>query len=578
MEKVKEIVQTSPRTSGSRQKKRSLRPLTPLPDTEGQAGSSQEASTRLGTWTGSSDRWRPLGCRGGWRCQPCSGRFGNLDQVGVNERSGWLAPSCPDQWRRSGGGAKRRYFEALEDDEQEIERGVFPGAPGSQDLRKKDGKRKKKKKKEKAVEALQAILGGKKKKKKKKKNRGREGGDPSGSRPSSEEGDSYSSGGDVDSSETDKEDLLPPLKKSSEKTEGSVLSLLIERIEARLKELSGAGESSDRKVVTYWHTLIQSGAFSQQSRDGRETYLLANVIDLLRVGRLAKLGDALAARWLAIEQASLDQQWSAARHLELYSPDQTSAAGQAITLAARKFSKMMERVTQPDDDGKGRVRKGKGGKGDGGWHDAEPWWKKRKGGKDGKRGKEKEKAEAIRVFDELALLFPDTPTEFFVENVASMDVEVRGQLSEMLGVTPYPARAAKSRTRGPGSALTLVTRSGYTEVQVDGEWRDVDQWLSPGWEQVDESTIYTTFMKAIHRTRPPPKPAGLSRADSMTRRAWWEDHGFRYPPYQYRFEYLVYNPDSDQTRMLDSSEREVLMGYGFGHTCMAMSASTRDAA
>ncbi|CAK9104456.1 unnamed protein product [Durusdinium trenchii] len=189
-------------------------------------------------------------------------------------------------------------------------------------------------------------------------------------------GDSYSSGEDVDSSETDKEDLLPPLKKRSERMEGSALSLLIERIEARLNELSGAGER----------------AFSQQSRDGRETYLLANVIDLLRVGRLAKLGDALAARWLAIEQASLDQQWSAARHLELYSPDQTSAAGPAITLAARKFSKTMERVTQPDE-ARGRVRKDKGGKGDGGWQDTEPWWKKRKGGKDGKKGKEKEKAD-----------------------------------------------------------------------------------------------------------------------------------------------------------------------------------------
>ena len=259
----------------------------------------------------------------------------------------------------------------------------------------KDGKKKKKKKKQKAVEALQTIFGGGKKKKKKK--RKREGDDPSGSSPSSDEGDSYSSGEDVDSSETDKEDLLPPLKKRSERMEGSVLSLLIERIEARLNELSGAGESSDpvltgTKVVTYWHTLIQSGAFSQQSRDGRETYLLANVIDLLRVGRLAKLGDALAARWLAIEQASLDQQWSAARHLELYSPDQTSAAGPAITLAARKFSKMMERVTQPDE-ARGRVRKDKGGKGDGGWQDAEPWWKKRKGGKDGKKGKEKEKAD-----------------------------------------------------------------------------------------------------------------------------------------------------------------------------------------
>ena len=192
--------------------------------------------------------------------------------------------------------------------------------------------------------------------------------------------------------------------------------------------------------------------------------------------------------------------------------------------------------------------------------------------------------EAIRVFDELAVLFPDTPTEFFVENVASMDVEVRDQLGSLLGVIPYRVcpsyQVPNSRPRfcwtsiqfPPCPGLTLVRRPGYVEVQVEGSWPRADQWLRPEWEQVDKLAVYPTFMKAIHRARPPPRPAGLSRADSWTR-ARWEDHGFRYPPYQYRSEYLVYSPAIDKTRMLDASEREILMGYGFGHTCMAMSAS-----
>ena len=175
-----------------------------------------------------------------------------------------------------------------------------------------------------------------------------------------------------------------------------MLALLVEQVEARLNELSGAGEHpnavlSGTKLVTYWHHLIQSGTTSQQGRDGRELFLLANALDLLRIGRLGKVGDALAARFLAIEQACLDQQWSAARHLELFSPDHTSAAGPAITLAARKFNKMMEKVSKPEE-GRGKSRKEKGGKGDSGWQNSEPWWNRRKGGGKGK-SKEKEKDE-----------------------------------------------------------------------------------------------------------------------------------------------------------------------------------------
>ena len=159
-----------------------------------------------------------------------------------------------------------------------------------------------------------------------------------------------------------------------------------------MNELGAGGESAvpllhGTKLVTYWHNLIQSSTVSQQSRDGRELYLLANCIDLLRVGRLARLGDALAARWLALEQASLDQGSSAAKHLELYSPEHQTAAGSAVTLAARKFGRLMEKVTAADE------KKGKGsnrprGKGDQGWPRAVPWQEKSKG--KGKKGKPKE--------------------------------------------------------------------------------------------------------------------------------------------------------------------------------------------
>ncbi|CAK9061007.1 unnamed protein product [Durusdinium trenchii] len=195
-----------------------------------------------------------------------------------------------------------------------------------------DKKRRPRKKKDKALDALKVLLGGKKRKKKKKKEKkrkrgddpdGGDSGDSSGSSGEDEKSGSCSESGD--SSEEEKS-LLPPLKKKSERAEGSVLELLITQIEQRLNELG----------------------VSSQTRDGRELFLIANCIDLLRVGRLGRLGDALAARWLALEQAGLDQNWSAARHLEIFSPDHATAAGPAVTLAARKFSKLMEKVTDQD--------------------------------------------------------------------------------------------------------------------------------------------------------------------------------------------------------------------------------------
>ena len=54
------------------------------------------------------------------------------------------------------------------------------------------------------------------------------------------------------------------------------------------------------------------------SRDGRELYLLAVTLDMLRMGQLDRVADALASRFLAIQQAVLDGHWGAARYLEIY--------------------------------------------------------------------------------------------------------------------------------------------------------------------------------------------------------------------------------------------------------------------
>ena len=75
------------------------------------------------------------------------------------------------------------------------------------------------------------------------------------------------------------------------------------------------------------------------------------------------------------------------------------------------------------------------------------------------------------------------------------------------------------------------------------------------------------------RRRPPPYPAGLDRATKeMT--DMWQNDAFRYPPYQYHLRFWIQQGQS-KTRLLDSSERELLLGFGAGHTDPCQSASLK---
>lgn len=113
--------------------------------------------------------------------------------------------------------------------------------------------------------------------------------------------------------------------------------------------------------MSYYHLFLKGAGVVPTSRDGRELFLLANLIDLLRTGALAQLGDGLAARFLAIQQATLDGQWQAARYLEIFNPEVLTAAGAAMTLAARRHAKIVDKAkgVEPWTRQEG---KGKGGK------------------------------------------------------------------------------------------------------------------------------------------------------------------------------------------------------------------------
>lgn len=79
-------------------------------------------------------------------------------------------------------------------------------------------------------------------------------------------------------------------------------------------------------------------------------------------------------------------------------------------------------------------------------------------------------------------------------------------------------------------------------------------------------------MTSIVRQKPPVRPAGLERCDQGSV-ARWRHHSFRFPPYQYKSQYLIWQEDAQRFRFLNSQERELLMGFGRDHTSVCFSAS-----
>lgn len=119
----------------------------------------------------------------------------------------------------------------------------------------------------------------------------------------------------------------------------------------------------------------------------------------------------------------------------------------------------------------------------------------------------------------------------------------------------------------------VIEREDYVEVRAEAEYPGVDQWITPGWtwEPLEEETVFPTCMKAIRRRAPPPAPAGISRCDEDCI-ARWVSEDFKYPPYQFKGQYILWKGST--WRLLNGGEREILQGYGCGHTSLCMSASS----
>ena len=172
-----------------------------------------------------------------------------------------------------------------------------------------------------------------------------------------------------------------------------------------------------------------------------------------------------------------------------------------------------------------------------------------------------------------------------VENVASMRKEECDRISGILDLWPYhfdPVGAVPmhrprlcwltERIEGCLQGLKFYQRNHWTEVSAEAPYPQQKDWITEGWEWEGgrKGVVLPTALKSIVRKRPPPQPAGLHRCDLDTQTRWASD-SFRFPPYNYLERYLFWK--DRRWRLVNSSEKELLLGYGYGHTELCYSAS-----
>ena len=180
---------------------------------------------------------------------------------------------------------------------------------------------------------------------------------------------------------------------------------------------------------------------------------------------------------------------------------------------------------------------------------------------------------------------PTVTVKYVLENVASMDMSAAEEISAEIGSWPYkldcmdavPMRRPRfawtsEDIQDTFSDVSIEPKRYWYEVSARAAYPATECWLTPGyaWDGEHEQAVFPTCMKSLPRTAPPTKPAGLEKCSAGAIARWREDQ-FRYPPYQYERRFLI--TSSDSWRLLNATEKELLLGYGFNHTILAWSAS-----
>lgn len=146
--------------------------------------------------------------------------------------------------------------------------------------------------------------------------------------------------------------MLPPLQKKASKDPGSVLRMLVKNCTDALAQAAVTEEDRHVQILggsgnclSAYYQVVARPQMQNKVRDSRELETLARAIDLLRMGQLASLGDALAGRFLAVESASLTNSWQDAQHLEVIPSRHAGLAGPAVMLRAQRHTRQVEKAS-----------------------------------------------------------------------------------------------------------------------------------------------------------------------------------------------------------------------------------------
>ena len=179
----------------------------------------------------------------------------------------------------------------------------------------------------------------------------------------------------------------------------------------------------------------------------------------------------------------------------------------------------------------------------------------------------------------------DIVVKVVVENVASMKPEECNKISAALQLEPYYLDCVEAvPMRRPRLCWTTEYIEGVMDdvnVECSSRWKIVhasapyprmESWIEPDsvWPGGCQGAVLPTCMKAIKRSAPPTKPAGLERCDSNSIARWKADD-YRYPPYQYSEQFIFWTKQ-DTWRTVSAEEKELLLGYGWKHTSLCYNA------
>lgn len=194
--------------------------------------------------------------------------------------------------------------------------------------------------------------------------------------------------------------------------------------------------------------------------------------------------------------------------------------------------------------------------------------------------------EVPRVVGLVRKCFPWAQVHFLAESVASMDSRDCEHMNKAFEELPWFIDANQvslcNRPRlywtswelcdGPGAILWWgsdgrLPLQGEVELVAEVE---AAAFLETGWSKAS-SKPFPTFTTARPSACPLRSPAGLKDCLSHEKKRW-EDHGHRFPPYQYKDLHCVVS-SSGEHRIPNTIERETILGFpaGFTRPCMAKS-------